>query len=223
MCVRFMQNHMELFSTAVKLFVWRLRLKSAKSTVIPLLTLSGQNVKSVNHYKYLGNVLDTELSEDKDSQRQLRYQYCAANKLRAFSRYLSAVKMYFFVPFVRPCMHHNYGVILECHARRDCLWLLILSAGLYTTCPGDRVLVAIRFNVTFLPLRPYHEQMCTCFSKDAGSPTTYGCVFWGSQIVYIRLYSLNTAIAFYSVTECSDVTVFVCLRACHATTQSYFT
>jgi len=28
-----------------------------------------------------------------------------------------------------------------------------LDAELYTTCPGERVLVATRFNVTFLPLR----------------------------------------------------------------------
>ena len=37
LCVRLMQNHMEIFSTAAKLFVWRLRL-SAKSTVTTLLT-----------------------------------------------------------------------------------------------------------------------------------------------------------------------------------------
>ena len=55
--------------------------KSAKSTVIPLLTLGGQNIKSVNQYKYLRIVLDTELSDDKDIQRHLRFQYCAANKL----------------------------------------------------------------------------------------------------------------------------------------------
>jgi len=30
--------------------------KSAKSTVTPLLTLGGQNVKSVNQYRYLGIV-----------------------------------------------------------------------------------------------------------------------------------------------------------------------
>jgi len=37
--------------------------------------------------------LDTELSDDKDMQRQLQYQYCAANKLRAsFSRCSNAVK-----------------------------------------------------------------------------------------------------------------------------------
>jgi len=57
------------------------KIKSAKSTVTPLLTLGGQNVKLVNHYKYLGIVLDTELSDDKDIQRQLQYQYCAAKKL----------------------------------------------------------------------------------------------------------------------------------------------
>ena len=48
--------------------------KNAKSIVTSLLTLGGQNVKSVNNYKYLGVVLDTELSDDKDIQRQLRYQ-----------------------------------------------------------------------------------------------------------------------------------------------------
>ena len=57
--------------------------KSAKSIVTTLLTLGGQNVKSVNQYKYLGTVLDTKISDDKDIQRQLRYQYCAANKLQA--------------------------------------------------------------------------------------------------------------------------------------------
>jgi len=69
-----------------------LRLRVQKA-VTPLLTLGGQNVKFVNQYKHLGIVLDTELSDDKDIQRQLRYQYCAANKLRAsFSRCSNAVK-----------------------------------------------------------------------------------------------------------------------------------
>jgi len=39
--------------------------KSAKSTVTPLLTMGGQNVKPVNQYKYLGTVLDTEPSMTK--------------------------------------------------------------------------------------------------------------------------------------------------------------
>jgi len=102
-------------------------------------------------------------------------------------------------------------------------WILILQKSYCTTCRGERVLVVIRFNATFLPLRFYEEKMCTCFLKDAESLTTYGCVLWCSLFIYNLSYSLNTTIAFYFVTECSDVKVFVRLRGCHATTQSYFT
>jgi len=48
-------------------------------------------------------------------------------------------------------MHLNYGVISGSHACRDYMWHIILDADLYTTCPGERVLVPTRFNVTFLP------------------------------------------------------------------------
>jgi len=34
--------------------------------------MGGKNLKSVNRYNYLGAVLDTELSDDKGIQRQLR-------------------------------------------------------------------------------------------------------------------------------------------------------
>ena len=62
-----------------------------KNTVTPLLTLDGENV-NFNYYKHLGIVLDTDLSDDKGIGRQLRYQCCAVNKLRAFfSRYPNAV------------------------------------------------------------------------------------------------------------------------------------
>jgi len=95
------------------------RAKSAKSTVIPLLQLGGQSIKSVTQYKYLVIVFDTELSDDKGIQRQLRYQYCVANKLRAtFSQCSNAFKNVLFVPFVCPCMHHKYGVISGSHACR---------------------------------------------------------------------------------------------------------
>ena len=59
------------------------------------------------------------------------------------------LKMYLFVPFVRPCMHHNYGVISESHACKDCVWLwpIILDAELYTTCPGERVSVVMTHQV----------------------------------------------------------------------------
>jgi len=88
-------------------------------------------------------------------------------------------------------------------------WPMVLGAGLYTTCRGERVLAVIRFNATFLPLTPYCEKICTSFLNAAESLTTYGCALSCSQIVYIRPYSLNTTTAFYFATKCSDVTVFV--------------
>jgi len=108
------------------------------------------------------------------------------------------LKTYFFVLFVRSCMHLNYDVISGSHACRDCVWHIILDAELHTTCPGERVLVATRFNVTFLPLRLCYVNTRTCFSKDAENLTTHGYVLWCSQTVCIRHYSLNTIIAFYS-------------------------
>ena len=133
------------------------------------------------------------------------------------------LKTCFFVPFVRPCMHHNYGVIWGSHACRDCVWDILLDAELYTTCPGERMLVAIRFNVTFLPLRLCYENTRRCFSKDAENLTTYGYVLWCSQIVCTRHYSLNTIIAFCSVTEWSNFAVSIWSMACQATTLSHFT
>jgi len=88
------------------------------------------------------------------------------------------LKMCFFVPFVRPCMHHKYGVISGFHACRDCVWPIILDAKLYTTCPGERVLRSsqqVQCNIpTFEAL--LRKSVYLCFSKDAESLTTYGCV-----------------------------------------------
>ena len=175
-CQAYAESHRIIFNCN-KTVCMTFKAESAKSTATPVLKLGGQYIKSVDRYRYLWIVLDTELSDDKDIQRQLRYQYCASNKLRAsFSRCSNAVKTYFFVPFVRPCMHLNYGVISGNHACRDCVWHIILVAELYTTCPGERVLVATRFNVTFLPLRLCYVNTRTCFSKDAENLTTYGYV-----------------------------------------------
>jgi len=49
------------------------------------------------------------------------------------------LKTYFFVPFVCPCIHHNYGVISGSNACRHCVRHIILDAERYTTCPGERV------------------------------------------------------------------------------------
>ena len=116
-------------------------------------------------------------------------------------------KMYFFIPSVRPCMHHNY-VISGRHTSTDCLGLITLVAGHCTTCHGEWVLVVIRFNITFLPLR-FWDKMRTCFSKDAESLTTYDCTLLCSQTVYICTYSFNNTTAFYFVTEGPDIHMLV--------------
>ena len=100
--------------------------KSAKSTVTPLLTMGGQNVKSFNQYKYLGIVLDTELSDDKDLQRHLRYQCCATNKLRAsFSRCSNAVKNVPCRSFCTPM----YSSQLWCNFWKSCMQRLRVIGG----------------------------------------------------------------------------------------------
>jgi len=55
-----------------------------------------------------------------------------------FPRFI-AVKHVLFVPF--------YGGISESHACKDCVWPIILDAELYTTCPGERVLVVMTHHV----------------------------------------------------------------------------
>ena len=77
-CQAYAESHGNVFNCN-KTVCMTFKAKSAKSTVTSLLTLGSQMVKYVNHYKYLGIVLNTELPDDKDIQRQLRYQYCAAN------------------------------------------------------------------------------------------------------------------------------------------------
>jgi len=90
--------------------------KSAKSTDTPLLKLGCQYVKSVDQHKYLGIILDNELSDDKDIQKQLRYQYCAANKLRSsFSRCTNAVKNVLCRSFCTPI----YASQLWCNFRKS--------------------------------------------------------------------------------------------------------
>jgi len=61
-------------------------------------------------------------------------------------------------------------------------------AELYTTFPEERVLVATRFSVTFLPLRLCYKKTRTCFSKDAENLTTYGYVLWSVRLfVFVRM------------------------------------
>jgi len=66
-CQAYAESHGNIFNCR-KTACMTFKAKSAKSTVTPLLTHGGKNLKSVNQYKYLS----TELPGDKDIQRQLR-------------------------------------------------------------------------------------------------------------------------------------------------------
>ena len=174
-CQAYVDSHGIIFNCN-KTVCMTFKAKSAKTAVTPLLTLDGQYVKSVNQYKYLGIVLDTELSDDKDIQRQLRYQYCAANKLRvSFSRCSNAVKNVLFRSFCTPM----YASQLWCNFRKSCMQRLRVAynfgcRALYNLPWRASVTVPTRFNVTFLPLRLCCENTRTCFSKDAENLTTSG-------------------------------------------------
>jgi len=124
LCVRLKQTRMEIFSTAAKLFVWRLRPRTQKAQSPHYWQMGGKNLKSVNHYKYLGAVLNTELSDDKDIQRQMRLKYCAANKLRAsFSRCSNAVKNVLFRSFCTPM----YASQIWWNFRKSCMQRLLVD------------------------------------------------------------------------------------------------
>jgi len=70
LCVRLMQNHMEIFSTTAKLSVWRLRLRVQKEQSPHNWHTGGKNLKSVTHYKckYLRIALGAELPDDRHSE-----------------------------------------------------------------------------------------------------------------------------------------------------------
>ena len=152
--------------------------------------------------------MDTEFSDDKDIERQLRYQYCAANKLRAsFPRCSNAVKNVLFRSFCAAV----YASQLWCNFRKSCMQRLRMAYNF-----GCRTL----YNLPKRASVSSHQVQCniptfeallrkirTCFSKDAESLITYGCVLLCSQIACIRRYPLNTTITFYSVNECSNIAV----------------
>ena len=116
-CQAYAESHGIIFNCN-KTVCMTFKAESARSTATPVLKLGDQYVNSVDQYKYLGIVLDTELSDDKDIQRQLRYQYCAANKLQAsFSRCTNAVKNVLFRSFSTP-MHASQ---LWCNFRKSCM------------------------------------------------------------------------------------------------------
>jgi len=96
-----------------------------------------------------------QLSDDKDIQRQLRHQYCAANKLRAsFSRCSRAVTNMLFRSFCTPM----YASQLWCNFRKSCVQRLRVAYNF-----GCRVLHNLpwRANVSS------HQVQCNIPTYDA--------------------------------------------------------
>ena len=115
--------------------------------------------------------------------------------------------MNFFVTFVRPCMHHNYGGISESHVCRDFGWHIILDAELHTTCTGERVLVVMTHQVpcnilTFEELlrklmhlflercRRSTDVMVACF--DAVRLSIFSLILWTLQPHFTLWLSART-------------------------------
>ena len=59
------------------------RIKGMKYGLVPNLFLCKSQLAEVGQVKYVIAVLDSLLCDDGNTLRQLRYQYCSANKLRA--------------------------------------------------------------------------------------------------------------------------------------------
>jgi len=105
--------------------------------------MGGKNLKSVNQYKYLGAVLDTELPDDKDIQRQLRYKYLQETSCEPLlPMFQCSYKCTFsFLLYVHVCI----TIVVSCMQRLSVAY--ILDAELYSTCPGERVLVVMTHQV----------------------------------------------------------------------------
>jgi len=119
-----MQNRMGLFSAATKLFAWRLRLRVQKAQPLQYWNWV------VNTYNLLTNtyicwfywILSSQMTKTfRDNCDTNIVQQTSCEPL--FPVVQMQLKTYFFVSFVRPCMHLNYGVISGSHACRD--WLRV--------------------------------------------------------------------------------------------------
>ena len=95
------------------------------------------------------------------------------------------------------------------YACKDCVWLIILDAGLHKTCTGERVLVVMTRQVqcnipTFEALlrKNMYLFLARCRSDNVWLPA-----LTQSDCLNSSLF-LNTTTAFYFVTECWDTAVF---------------
>ena len=172
LCVRLMQKHMEIFPTTAKFFVWRLRPRVQKEQSSHYWHMGGKS-KICSPIQISGSCTGYWAPRwQRHSKTTAIKILCSKQAASLFSRCSKAV--YFFVRFVRPCMHHNYGGISESHPCKVCVWPIILNAELYTSCPGERVLVVMTHQVqcNIPTFEAVLKKICTYFSKDAEGPLT---------------------------------------------------
>jgi len=130
--------------------------KSAKSTAIPLLTL---NEKSKICFL---------LQMFRDCIRYWALRWQRHSETNAISIWSSKQAASFFFPMFErseKCIYSFLlyvdvcimiiGVISGRHTSPDYMRPITLFVGLCATCRGERMLVVIKFNVTFLPSRLY--------------------------------------------------------------------
>ena len=158
----------------------------------------------------MGIVLDDELSDDKDIQRQLRYQYCAANKLRAsFSRCWNAVNHVLFRSF---CSSTYASRLWRDIRKAEIACDLYFGCNVLYNLPWRASGGSHQVQCKIPTFEALLKKMCICFLNDEESLTTYGCALWCIQIVYIPsfFWTLRPHLLCYWVLGRYSV----CLRAC---------
>ena len=116
-CEAYAESHWNILNCN-KTICATLRLRAQKARSSRCWHYGVQRVKTVSHYKYLGIVLDTELWDDRDIQRQLRYQK------RLFFRCSNAVKNVLFLF----CCTPMYASQLWHDFRKSCMQRLCVPA-----------------------------------------------------------------------------------------------
>jgi len=159
-----------------------------------------------------------DIPMDKPAETTAIKILCSKQAASLFFQVQMQWKMYFFVPFVRPCMHHNYGGISENHACKDCVWPIILDAELYTTCPGERVLVVMTHQVqcnipTFEAILRKHMHLFLERCRRSNN-VMVACFDAVRLFIFVHILWTLPTTAFYVVAECSDIAVFARLGVC---------
>ena len=168
MCVRLIQNRMELFSTAEKLFVWQLRLRHKKHCH-PIADTGYTKSKICFPLQIFGYCMRYWAFRWQRHSKTTVMSISCSKQLRAsFSRCLTQWKIYFFVPSLCP------GIVLWFQAPQLCCDFrkAYIHRLRVTYNFGYRALYSLPWRASvnshqvqcnIPPFETYREKMCTCF------------------------------------------------------------